>query len=151
MSVVLQDNLFLADTVRENILLGCPGASPAEVEAAARGAFAHDFIMGLPHGYDTVLAERGASLSTGQRQRLSLARAALRNAPVLLLDEPTLGLDPENEALVSDAIVRLARNATVLMVTHDLTLAQRADRILVMQDGRITQTQVREVGHAFTC
>ncbi|WP_298288589.1 ABC transporter ATP-binding protein [Novosphingobium sp.] len=148
MSVVLQDNLFLADTVRENILLGCPGATHAEVEAAARGAFAHAFIMDLPQGYDTVLAERGASLSTGQRQRLSLARAALRKAPVLLLDEPTLGLDLANEALVSDAIAHLARSATVLMVTHDMKLAWRADRIVMIQQCRIIDTQPREVCHA---
>lgn len=137
--VVLQDNLFLASTVRENIALSRPEATDAQVEAAARLVGAHDFIVELPEGYDTVLAERGASLSSGQRQRLALARAALRQCPILLLDEPTTGLDPDNEALVSAAIHRLAERATVLLITHDMALAAGADRVLVLAAGRLVE------------
>jgi ATP-binding cassette subfamily B protein len=137
--VVLQDTLLLADTVRENIALARPEASQSEIEAAARLAGAHDFIAAMPEGYATVLAERGASLSTGQRQRLALARAALRESPILLLDEPTNGLDPDNEALVIAAIHRLARRATVVLITHDMELAASADRVLVMAQGRLAE------------
>lgn len=137
--VVLQDNLFLADTVRENIALARPAASQTEIEAAARLAGAHEFIAALPDGYDTVLAERGTSLSTGQRQRLALARAALRASPILLLDEPTNGLDPENEALVIAAIHRLARSATVILITHDMALAASANRVMVLNEGRVAE------------
>ena len=138
-AVVLQDHLILADSVRENIALARAEASDDEIEAAARLAGAHDFIAAMPDGYDTVLSERGASLSAGQRQRLALARAALRNCPIVVLDEPTNGLDPDNEALVIEAIHRLAKRATVVLITHDMTLAASADRVMVLANGRLAE------------
>lgn len=138
-AVVLQDHLILADTVRENIALGRAEASDAEIEMAAKIAGAHAFITALPDGYDTILAERGATLSTGQRQRLALARAALRGSPIIVLDEPTNGLDPANEELVIAAIHRLAERATVLLITHDMALAASADRVLVLADGHLAE------------
>lgn len=137
--VVLQDTLLLAETVRENIALARPGASPEDIVAAARLAGAHDFIVALPDGYDTILAERGASLSTGERQRIALARAALRRCPIMVLDEPTTGLDPASEALVADAVHRLAKRATVLLITHDMELAASTDRVLVLDQGTLVE------------
>lgn len=139
-SVVLQESLLFSDTVRENIALARPEASDDEIEAAARLANAHDFIMRLPEGYATILAERGTSLSAGQRQRLAIARAALRQAPILILDEPTVSLDRENEREVVEALGKLSRGRTVLLVTHDLLLAERADRIVVLDQGRIVES-----------
>jgi len=138
-AVVQQDNFFLADTVRENIALARPNASSADITAAAILAGAHDFISMMPDGYDTVLAERGASLSMGQRQRIAIARAALRGCPILVFDEPTNGLDPDNEALINEAIHRLSKRATVILITHDMAVAASADRILVLSDGRIAE------------
>jgi ATP-binding cassette, subfamily B, bacterial len=139
-SVVLQDSLLFSDSVRENIALARPDASAAEIEAAARLANAHGFIAQMAEGYDTVLAERGVSLSAGQRQRLAIARAALRQSPILILDEPTAGLDRDNEQHVIDALRRLARGKAVLLVTHDLSFAAEADRIIVIDQGRIAET-----------
>jgi ATP-binding cassette, subfamily B, bacterial len=138
-SVVLQDSLLFSESVKENIALARPDASEAEIEAAARLANAHDFIMDLPDGYATVVAERGATLSAGQRQRLAIARAALRRAPILILDEPTASLDRENEGDVILALRGLMKSRTVLLVTHDLELAAQADRIIVLEQGRITE------------
>lgn len=138
---VPQETLILHGSVAENIALGAGReASPAEIEAAARLANAHDFIAALPQGYDTELAERGADLSPGQRQRLAIARVALRDCPILLLDEPTVGLDRANEAVVVDAIARLTKGRTSFIVTHDLDLAARADRILFLDGGRIAES-----------
>lgn len=137
--VVLQDHLILAETVRENIALARADASETEIEAAARLAGAHDFICALPEGYDTVLTERGTTLSAGQRQRLALARAALRDCPIIVLDEPTNGLDPDSEALVNAAIHRLAGRATVLVITHDMSFAASTDRVLVLEKGRLVE------------
>jgi len=124
---VPQETVLFRASVAENIAIAADrDVTRDEIEDAARLAAAHDFIMALPEGYDTVLAERGASLSAGQRQRLSIARAALRDAPILLLDEPTVGLDAESEAAVAAALWRLAQGRTTLLVTHDLALAPQA-------------------------
>ena len=144
-SAVLQDTLIFSGTVRDNITLTTPDASEADVEAAARLANAHDFIMAMPHGYDTMLSERGASLSNGQRQRLAIARAALRPTPILVLDEPTAALDKESERLVIDAIRRLAEGRTVLLITHDLDLAAAADLVVVVHDGTAEQGRHEEL------
>jgi ATP-binding cassette subfamily B protein len=138
-SVVFQDTLLLAASVRDNIGYGAPGSSPQAVEAAARLANAHNFIQTLPQGYDTVLGERGVTLSGGQQQRLAIARAAIRQAPVLLLDEPTKGLDGENEKEVLEALERLARGRTTFFITHDLSVAARADLVLYLEDGRVLE------------
>jgi ATP-binding cassette subfamily B protein len=138
-SVVLQDSLLFAASVRENIAYGAPEATRADVEAAARLANAHDFILGLPRGYETVLGERGVSLSEGQRQRIAIARAAIRRSPILILDEPTTGLDEENERAVIEALQRLAKGRTTLLITHDLQFAARADLVLYLEDGSILE------------
>jgi ATP-binding cassette subfamily B protein len=139
-SVVMQDSLLFAASVRENIVHGATHeVSDEEVVAAAKLANAHDFIAAMPDGYDTVLSERGASLSGGQRQRIAIARAAIRKAPILLLDEPTTGLDEENEREVTDALERLAEGRTTFMITHDLELAARSDEILYIEGGKVVE------------
>ena len=138
-SVVLQDNLLFASSVRDNISYGAPFASTEEIEAAARLASAHGFIMELPQGYDTVLGERGVTLSQGQRQRIAIARAAIRKAPILILDEPTTGLDKKNERAVLAALARLQEVRTTFMITHDLHHAVQADLILYLEAGRIVE------------
>ena len=138
-SVVLQDSILFAATIRDNIAYGAPGAPPEAIEAAARIANAHAFIEALPHGYDTVVGERGVTLSSGQRQRIAIARAAIRRAPVLIFDEPTTGLDGESERAVIEALDRLAQGWTTFLITHDLRLAARADLILYLEDGRVRE------------
>ena len=138
-SVVLQDSILFAATIRDNIAYGAPGAPPEAIEAAARVANAHAFIEALPHGYDTVVGERGVTLSSGQRQRIAIARAAIRRAPVLIFDEPTTGLDGESERAVIEALDRLAQGWTTFLITHDLRLAARADLILYLEDGRVRE------------
>lgn len=138
-SVVLQDSLLFATTVWENIAYGNPQASEEEILRAAQLANAHNFIKHLPEGYDTILGERGVTLSGGQRQRIAIARAAVRQAPILILDEPTTGLDKDNETNVIDALQRVARQRTTLIITHDLTLAATADRVLYMENGVILE------------
>jgi ATP-binding cassette subfamily B protein len=138
-SVVLQDTLLFAASVHDNIAYGAPGATAAAVEAAARLANAHHFIQALPQGYDTVLGERGMTLSGGQRQRIALARAALRQAPILVLDEPATGLDQENERTVLEALGGLAEGRTTFVIAHDLQLAARADLILYLERGRVLE------------
>jgi ATP-binding cassette subfamily B protein len=138
-SVVLQDTLLFAATVRDNITLGALGATPDEVEAAARLANAHDFVQALHKGYDTVVGERGVTLSAGQRQRIAIARAAMRMTPILILDEPTTGLDEENEQAVLVALERLAQGRTTFFITHDLRMAARADLILYLEKGRVRE------------
>jgi ATP-binding cassette, subfamily B, bacterial len=140
MSVVLQDSLLFAASIRDNIAYGAPGASHEAVEAAARLANAHSFIAALPQGYDTVIGERGVTLSNGQRQRIAIARAAIRHAPILILDEPTTGLDRENARAVIEALERLAEGRTTFLITHDPDLAARAHRILYMDAGRVRET-----------
>jgi ATP-binding cassette subfamily B protein len=137
LALVPQDPVIFADTVRANILFGRPDATAAEVEEAARAAAADEFIAALPQGYDTWLGERGVLLSGGQKQRLAIARAILRDAPVLLLDEATSALDAESERAVQQAVDRLSRGRTTLVIAHRLATVKRADRILVMEDGRL--------------
>ena len=138
-SIVLQDSVLFATTVRENIAYGCLTATQEEIEAAAKLANAHDFILRLPQGYDTILAERGATLSGGQRQRIAIARAAIRQAPMLILDEPTTGLDNESDRLVTDALNRLMQGKTTFLISHNLHTAQTADHILYLEQGRILE------------
>jgi ATP-binding cassette subfamily B protein len=140
LALVPQEPVIFADTVRANILFGRPDATPEEVEKAARAAAAHDFIAALPSGYDTWLGERGVLLSGGQKQRLAIARAILRDAPVLLLDEATSALDAESERAVQQAVDRLSRDRTTLVIAHRLATVKRADRILVMEDGHLVAT-----------
>lgn len=136
---VPQDSYLFAATVEENIAFGRPGATSGEIEAAARAAYAHDFIIELPEGYSTRVGERGARLSGGQRQRIAIARALLRDAPILLLDEATSALDTESEALVQHALERLMAGRTTLVVAHRLATIQNANRILVVDGGRIIE------------
>jgi len=138
-SVVLQDNVLFAASARDNIAYASPGATPAEIEAAARLANAHEFISALPQGYETVLGERGVTLSQGQRQRIAVARAAIRKAPILILDEPTTGLDKRNEQAVFEALDRLYRSRTTFLITHDLPHAMTADLVLYLENGRIVE------------
>jgi ABC-type multidrug transport system fused ATPase/permease subunit len=126
-------------TVTENIACGKPGATRAEIEAAARAADAHEFITQLPQGYDTRVGERGVTLSGGQRQRIAIARAFVRNAPILVLDEATASLDSESEAEVQSAIDRLAEHRTVICVAHRLSTLALMDRIVVLSHGRIVE------------
>jgi len=137
MALVPQDPVIFAATALDNIRLGRPDAPASEVEAAARAAHAHDFISGLPQGYDTPLGERGVMLSGGQRQRIAIARAILRDAPVLLLDEATSALDAESESLVQAAVQRLSEGRTTVVVAHRLATVKKADRIVVFDAGRI--------------
>ena len=139
-SVVLQDTLLFAGTIRENIELGVAGATMEQVQEAARLASADDFIRRFPEGYDTIVGERGVTISSGQRQRLGIARAAVRRSPILVLDEPTTGLDEENRAAVAAALGRLARGRTTLLITHDLALGAFADRIIFLEAGRIAES-----------
>ena len=138
-ALVSQHVTLFSGTVAENIRLGRPGATDAEVEAAARAADAHDFIAALPHGYATELGEAGGTLSGGQRQRLSIARALLRDAPILLLDEATSALDAESEAKVQAALDRLSQGRTTLVVAHRLSTIAGADRVYVIEDGRVVE------------
>ncbi|PSN18841.1 protein tyrosine phosphatase, partial [filamentous cyanobacterium CCP5] len=138
-SVVLQDSLLFAATVWENIAYGIAGVQEAEIEAAARLANAHDFIMALPQGYDTVVGERGSTLSGGQRQRVAIARAAIRRAPILILDEPTTGLDNASEQAVVEALQRLCQHRTTFLITHDRHLVTQADQILYLEQGQIRE------------
>ncbi len=138
-SVVLQESLLFAASVRDNLAYSSPGATPAAIEAAARLANAHEFITEMPQGYDTIIGERGTTLSGGQRQRLAIARAVLRHAPIVLLDEPTVGLDDENARQVVAALTRLCEGRTVISVTHDLQLASRADLIVILDQGRVLE------------
>ncbi len=135
--IVTQETVLFNDTVRNNIAYGQPNVAQKQVEAAARAALAHDFIVGLPAGYDTVIGERGVRLSGGERQRLAIARALLKDAPVLILDEATSALDSESEALVQSALHNLMSGRTVFVIAHRLSTVRRADRIVVLENGTI--------------
>jgi ATP-binding cassette subfamily B protein len=138
-SVVLQETVLFAASVQDNIAFGAPHATAEAIESAARLANAHEFILALPHGYETVLGERGVTLSGGQRQRLAIARAAIRQAPILILDEPATGLDEENERTVLEALERLAQGRTTFFISHDLRLASRAALILYLEGRRVLE------------
>lgn len=137
--VVFQDAHLFNDTVRANIAYGRPEATQAEIEAAARAAHAHDFIMALPQGYDTVVLERGSRLSGGQRQRVAIARALLKNPPILILDEASSALDTESEHLIQRALKTLLRGRTAFVIAHRLSTVRDADRIVVIKDGQIAE------------
>jgi subfamily B ATP-binding cassette protein MsbA len=136
---VTQETVLFNDTVRHNIAYGQPDAAMEQIEAAAKAALAHDFILRMPQGYDTVIGERGARLSGGERQRLAIARALLKDAPILILDEATSALDTESEAAVQAALANLMQGRTVLVIAHRLSTVRSADRIAVMEGGAITQ------------
>jgi len=136
-SIVMQDVFLFHGTVRENLLFGCPDASEKETIQAAQAAGAHEFIVELPQGYDTVIGERGFKLSAGQRQRLAIARALLKDAPILVLDEATSALDVETEAQIQQALEQLMIGRTSLVIAHRLSTVRKADTIVVLQEGRI--------------
>ena len=138
-SIVLQDTLLFAGSLRDNIAFGAPGAELPEIEAAARLANAHEFIEELPEGYETAVGERGLDLSAGQRQRIAIARAFISRPPIAILDEPLAGLDEENARIVGEALKRLTEGRTTFLITHDLLHAARCDRILVLQGARIAE------------
>ena len=131
--------MLFRGTVRENIAYGNPEATEAEIVAAATLANAHEFIARMPHGYDTMVGERGLTLSGGQRQRIGIARAILRRTPILILDEPTAALDTESERLVIDALGELMKGRTVITIAHRLSTIRRADTILVLKDGLVAE------------
>lgn len=137
--IVSQDVVLFHDTIRANIVFGAEGSTDAQVEEAARMANAHDFISEQPHGYDTVIGDRGARLSGGQRQRITLARAILQNRPIMILDEATSALDAESEQLVQDALFRLMEGRTSLVIAHRMATIQHADEILVMERGKVIE------------
>ncbi len=143
-ALVPQESVLFVTTLRDNIAYGRPGASEAQITAAARAANADEFIRRLPMGYDTVVGERGATLSGGQRQRIAIARALLRNAPILILDEPTAALDAESEEVVMSALERLMQGRTTFIVAHRLSTIRDADLIVVLDQGRV----VEQGGHA---
>jgi ATP-binding cassette subfamily B protein len=143
-SFVLQNEYIFTQSVRDNIRAGRQDASDADVISAARSANCHSFISSLPDGYDTVLKESGVFLSSGQLQRVALARAFLKDAPIIVLDEATASQDAENEALIRDALDRLTRNKTVIMIAHRLSSVINADQILVMDHGQIREQGTHE-------
>ena len=139
-SIVLQDSVLFGATIRDNIAYGSLGATDAEIEQAARLANAHDFILSLPDGYDTLMSERGATLSGGQRQRIAIARAAVRKAPIVILDEPTVGLDNKSEKAVNEALARLTEGSTTFLITHDLRASKDFDRLFYIADSQILES-----------
>jgi ABC-type multidrug transport system fused ATPase/permease subunit len=141
---VLQDTVLFVGSVRDNIAYGRPEATPEEIIAAAKLANAHDFISQMPHGYDSLVGERGLTLSGGQRQRIGIARAILRNAPILILDEPTAALDTESEKLVMEALERLMKGRTVITIAHRLSTIRNADKIVVLKGGVVAEEGTHE-------
>jgi len=142
--IVTQETILFNDTVRNNIAYGRPDVPLDKVQQAAQAALAHDFISAMPEGYDTVIGERGMRLSGGERQRIAIARAILKNAPVLILDEATSSLDTESEALVQSALQNLMTGRTVFVIAHRLSTVRRADRIVVIESGTIADIGTHE-------
>lgn len=141
---VSQDNYLFDDTIRENIRMGNLNATDEEVEEVAKKSGCHDFIMGLEHGYDTMVGSAGGHLSGGERQRISIARAMLKDAPIVILDEATAYTDPENEAVIQSSVARLVRGKTLIVIAHRLSTIADADRIFVVEDGRIAEEGTHE-------
>jgi subfamily B ATP-binding cassette protein MsbA len=138
--IVTQDTFLFHDTIYNNILFGRPEASRAEVEEAARLAYAHDFILAQPQGYESIVGDKGCMLSGGQQQRLSIARALLKNAPILLLDEATSALDSESERMIQSGLEKLAEGKTVIAIAHRLSTVLSSDMIVVMEQGQVAAT-----------
>jgi ATP-binding cassette subfamily C protein CydC len=139
LALVSQNSYFFNTTIRENLRLARRSATQEEIEAAARAAHIHDFIAGLPRAYDTMIGEQGFRLSGGERQRLAIARALLKDTPILILDEPTANLDPQTEKQVLETLFATMRSKTSLLITHRLVGLENVDEILVMDTGRITE------------
>ena len=137
--MVFQNVYLFNDTIRNNICFGNPNATEEDMIAVSKKACCHDFISKLPNGYDTVIGEGGGTLSGGEKQRISIARAMLKNAPIIILDEATASIDPENEHLIQSAISELTKGKTVITIAHRLATIENADCILVVDDGRIVQ------------
>ena len=151
MGIVTQESILFNDTIHQNISFGKEGAQIEEITNAAKIANAHEFVMRLEKGYETIIGERGSKLSGGQKQRMSIARALLKNPEILILDEATSALDSESEKLVQDAILNLTKNRTTLVIAHRLSTIQNADLILVLKEGKIVQSGthlelIREAG-----
>ena len=138
-SIVFQKVYLFEDTVENNIKFGCPEATHEQVVEAAKKAQCHDFISKLPSGYETLVGEGGASLSGGEKQRISIARAILKDTPIIILDEATASVDPENERELQSAISELTRDKTIIMIAHRLSTVRNADQIIVLEQGRIVQ------------
>ena len=150
-SMVFQNVYLFHDTIRNNIRFGRPDATEEEIVAAAKAARCHDFILALPDGYDTVVGEGGGTLSGGEKQRISIARAMLKDAPIIILDEATASVDPENEHEIQQAISALVHGKTIITIAHRLATIEQADQILVVDNGRVVQQGthrelVQEVG-----
>jgi subfamily B ATP-binding cassette protein MsbA len=138
-ALVTQETVLFDDTVAANIAYGAPKAARAAIEDAARAAHAHEFVVQLPGGYDTTIGERGQRLSGGQRQRIAIARAILKDCPLLVLDEATSALDAESELLVQDALANLMRNRTTFVIAHRLSTVRRADLIIALEKGEVVE------------
>ena len=143
-SFVFQRVYLFSDTIANNIRFGKPDAFMEEVKAAAKKARCYDFIMALPDGFDTVIGEGGATLSGGERQRISIARAIMKDAPVIILDEATANVDPENETELMEAIAELTHDKTVIMIAHRLRTVVDADQIIVLEDGKLVELGTHE-------
>ena len=140
MALVSQNVFLFPTSIRENVRYGNLNASNEEIVEACKNARIHDFIVGLPEGYDSIAGERGVLLSGGERQRISIARAFLKNAPILLLDEPTSAVDVETETLISEALDKLSHNKTCITIAHRLSTIQNADEIAVIKDGMVAES-----------
>ncbi len=143
-SFVFQDTFLFKDTIAANIRLGRPEATDEDVQAAAKAAQIHDFITRLPDGYNTIAGERGARLSGGKSQRVTIARAILRDCPIVVLDEATAFADPENEAAIIEAMVNLMQGKTVIIIAHRLATIQNVDQIVVLDQGQVSETGQHE-------